>query len=188
MWKISNSVVFLNKRYSTSRCPGRMNAVGNNVKKVLDHSHAPDARNGNVRRVLQNIRNQAVTSTEPPRKILRNTTSLLGRVSSVELPCNANITRVIRRVRNKIGGHPKNPKTLAELVLEGEHLLTVKGDQFLFYDNESDTKRMLIFTTNTNLSFMSYCEEWYMDGTFDVVPVIFKQLYTIHGKAKIQKM
>lgn len=41
---------------------------------------------------------------------------------------------------------------------------------------------MIIFTTNTNLSFLCYCEEWYMDGTFDVVPTIFNQLYTIHGK------
>lgn len=121
MWKIFISFVFLNKRYSTSRCPGRMNTVGHNVKKVLDHSHAPDVRNVNVRKVLQNIRNQAVASTEPPRKILRNTTIMIGRVSSVELPRNANITRMIRRVRKKIGGHPKNPKTLAELVLEGEH-------------------------------------------------------------------
>lgn len=95
-----------------------------------------------------------------------------------------NLTRGIRRIRKEIGDFPKNPKTLLELVIDGENLLTLKGDLFVFYDNKLDTKRTVIFTTNTNLSFLSYCEEWYMDGTFDVVPAIFNQLYTIHGKTQ----
>ncbi|XP_037049634.1 uncharacterized protein LOC119083925 [Bradysia coprophila] len=169
-------------QYSMTRCPGRMNSVGINVKKVLDHSHAPDVRKGNVRKVLENIRNRALSTTEPPRKILRNITCSIGRVSSVELPSNINMTRGIRRIRNKTGVHPKNPKTLAELVIDGDNALTLKGDLFVLYDNQSDTKRIVIFSTNTNLSFLSYCDEWYMDGTFDVVPTIFKQLYTIHGR------
>lgn len=174
-------------RYAINGCRGRMNSVGNNVNKVLDHSHAPDVRNGNVRRVMANMRNQAVVTTEPPRKILRNTTCLIGRVSSVELPSSPNVTRCIRRIRKKIGGHPKNPQTLAELVIDGDRLVTLKGDPFVFYDNEFNGKRMVIFTTNTNLSFLSYCEEWYMDGTFDVAPILFKQLYTIHGKKEYSK-
>lgn len=79
-------------------------------------------RNGNIRKVLENIRTQAVTTTEPPRSIIRNNTCLVGRVSSVELPSMANMARAIRRIRNKTGGHPKNPASLSDLVIDGDYV------------------------------------------------------------------
>ncbi|KAG4076567.1 hypothetical protein HA402_002730 [Bradysia odoriphaga] len=170
-------------RYSNNRCPGRMNTVGMNVKKVLDHSHAPDVRKEVCRKVLGNIRNLAATTNDKPRNILRNATCLVDeRVSSVELPSNSNATRMIRRVRKKKGEQSKTPKTLLELTITGLYLLTLKGDKFLFFDQMRSNKRTIIFTTHLNLAFLSHCEDWYMDGTFDVVPPLFKQLYSIHGR------
>lgn len=159
-----------------------MNTVGEIVNKVLDHSHAPDVRTGHVRKVLQNIRNAAATTNEPPRRVIRNNTcNIENPISAVELPSNLALSRTVSRIRKKIGGIQKCPKTLAELVIKEEYTQTLKGDKFVLFDNDDALKRMIIFTTNANLTFLSYCDEWYMDGTFDVVPPLFKQLYTIHG-------
>lgn len=163
-----------------------MNSVGDFVKRVLDHSHAPDARTSKCRKVLQEIRVQAASTNDPPRRILRAVTSSVDeRISSVELPSNSNMTRTIRRVRKKVGNTPKNPKTLAELIVEGRYLNTLKGETFMLYDSGNGSKRIIIFSTHTNLSFLSYCDEWYMDGTFDVAPSLFYQLYTVHGTSLI---
>lgn len=47
---------------------------------------------------------------------------------------------------------------------------------------DSEVKdRLLIFSTHKNLCVLASCKRFYMDGTFKTVPVIFEQLYTIHG-------
>ncbi|XP_076388846.1 uncharacterized protein LOC143264616 [Megachile rotundata] len=40
---------------------------------------------------------------------------------------------------------------------------------------------MLISTTQSNLNCLYESSQWIADGTFSSVPVIFKQLYTLHG-------
>ena len=40
---------------------------------------------------------------------------------------------------------------------------------------------MLIFGMGESLDFLSNADDWFADGTFDVVPAQFTQLYTVHG-------
>ena len=40
---------------------------------------------------------------------------------------------------------------------------------------------MLVFSTENNLTVLASCKHYFMDGTFKTMPVIFDQLYTIHG-------
>ncbi len=62
---------------------------------------------------------------------------------------------------------------------------TVKGDLFLLHDNNADVNRVVIFCTKENLAFLNHCDDWYMDGTFDITPAMFNQVYTIHGTSTI---
>lgn len=158
-----------------------MVSVADIVEKVLDHSHAPDARTGRVKVILENIHQQAISSNEPPRRIIKNITCKLDEVSAVELPTNEAMARRIRRNRQKDSGCRKEPKSLAELVLIDEDLVTLKGDKFMLYDNKDPNNRLIIFTTNANLTMLVHCPLWGMDGTFDVTPSLFNQLYTVHG-------
>ena len=59
-------------------------------------------------------------------------------------------------------------------------MLTANGDQFIQYDNKL-RRRMIIFVTAESLNNLSSASHWFMDGTFDSVPVQFAPLYTIHG-------
>lgn len=160
-----------------------MTTAGEHVINTKDHSHAPDVRNSHVRTVLHNIREQAATTNDPPRRLIReNTKNIESRVSAVELPSNQAITRSVRRIRRQIGGPFIQPNSLAELELVDEFSVTIQNESFVLLDNKDDTDRIIIFTTTANLRFLVYCPEWHMDGTFDVTPPLFKQLYTIHGK------
>jgi hypothetical protein len=57
---------------------------------------------------------------------------------------------------------------------------TDKGEQFLLLDSK-DKDRILMFATRRNLDFLIKSQEWFVDGTFKIVPKLFYQLFTIHG-------
>lgn len=42
-------------------------------------------------------------------------------------------------------------------------------------------KDVIVFATEENLDCLQACGVWFADGTFDAVPSVFYQLYTIHG-------
>ena len=92
------------------------------------------------------------------------------------------IKRSLRRERSK--HMPKNPASLRELTLDGEWTTTVDGDSFLVYDNGADSSdRILVFGTHLGpmlgLRRLASSDSWFMDGTFDVAPLLFTQLYVI---------
>ena len=59
---------------------------------------------------------------------------------------------------------------------------TVDGEEFLVYDNGVDSSnRMLVFGTESGLRHLARFDTWFMDGTFDVAPLLFNQLYIIRA-------
>ena len=58
---------------------------------------------------------------------------------------------------------------------------TLKDEEFLLYDSDNGSKRILMYSTYDNLKILEKCNIWFADGTFKCVPVIFTQLYAIHG-------
>lgn len=90
------------------------------------------------------------------------------------------ITRTIQRVRGSIS-NISNPKSLLELQFDDESKKLANGDNFLLYDSGPREDRIVIFGTRKNLSILSQCEFISMDGTLNIAPMLFEQLYTIHG-------
>ena len=87
----------------------------------------------------------------------------------------------INRLRSKNSDSGPNPKTLAEIDLNNDLKLTNKGENFLVYDTGSlDEERLLIFGTDENLRLLCLHKDWFLDGTFDITPLLIKQVYTIH--------
>lgn len=160
-----------------------MHTAGTVVTKATTHSHAADVRNRHVRSVLADVRAKASTSAEPTRRIVASACAKLkDPIAATELPSTSGMARAVRRIRHVANALPDDPGTLAELKIEDEFTKTEKGDNFLLFDNMDAENRIIIMTTNANLTFMLNCDDLYMDGTFSVTPPLFKQLYTIHGK------
>ena len=59
------------------------------------------------------------------------------------------------------------------------YIIGVLGQQFLVYDN-GRVDRILLFSTEEGLRFLSSSQNWFLDGTFKLIPVRFMQLYTVH--------
>lgn len=82
-------------------------------------------------------------------------------------------------MRTKNEKLPENPLTIHDLVLPDEYR-NINGNNFLIYDNKLEN-RVLMFSTNENLNTLHTFKNWMADGTFQAVPKLFYQLYTIHG-------
>lgn len=133
---------------------------------------------------MDKLKITAKTTRNPTRQVITNATRGLDKATLASLPSEKSMVKMVNRYRND-ARHPKNPRDVSELILPEEYCKTIKGKKILLYDsskeNGEDDSRFLIFGTKENLKFLAQCDHVYMDGTFSVVPVIFKQLYTIHG-------
>ena len=85
----------------------------------------------------------------------------------------------IRRIRHQERAPLPTPKSLQDLYISGEFLLSLRGEAFLLYDSGPGQHRSLIFSTQRNLDLMARCPNWYADGTFKTAPPLFQQLFTI---------
>ncbi len=72
------------------------------------------------------------------------------------------------------------PKTLDDLKLPDAYSITFSGVPFVT-DIINGTERILLFTTNENLKWLQEAKFWIIDGTFETVPALFRQLYSIHA-------
>lgn len=149
------------------------------------HRHAGDARKIGKKRTMTKLKTLAKTTKNSSRQIISESIKGVLKATAATLPSEKSMTKMIQRLRG--GEMPNNPRSLSELNLPEEFRKTVKGENFLLHDSITDTGeaekgRFLIFGTADNLKFLADCDHIYMDGTFTVVPALFKQLYTVHGK------
>lgn len=49
-------------------------------------------------------------------------------------------------------------------------------------DNKDEENRIIMFSTQEAMDFLAGCKVLFMDGTVQTGPVLFDQVYTIHGK------
>lgn len=88
--------------------------------------------------------------------------------------------KIARRSRGKENSFPLNPNSDLELEVPEDFQKTEKYDLFLLFDSGKVEERMLIFATKENLKELSNSQHCFVDGTFDIVPNIFSQLFSIH--------
>ena len=95
--------------------------------------------------------------------------------------------------RSKAKTRPPLPATAEELVINERYSQTKNGQPFLVCDEVFEGDRMLVFASNFLLSllFMVNPGTVCMDGTFQMVPRIFWQLFTLNmfynGKKQVSE-
>ena len=78
-----------------------------------------------------------------------------------------------------------NPTCIEDLKeLPDKFRKTQVGDNFLLYDSYEDKgydlyDRIIVFATRENLKTLFKSDTWYIDGTFQTVPSILFQFFTI---------
>ena len=84
-------------------------------------------------------------------------------------------------LRSRKGKTPRNPDAIFDLEIPQEYQKDCTGKNFLQYDSGKDRgpTRVLIFASEEGLHALGRGSIWLMDGTFNVAPCLFYQLYTI---------
>lgn len=130
---------------------------------------------------MNTIKRKALETKEQTSSIVAAGILTASTAAAGMAPNLKHLARTVQRVRAIANPTPANPKSLEDIVLPPMYCTTAKDEQFLLYDS-GGPQRKFIFGTEKNLGILAACNEWFMDGTFDTVPKLFLQLFTIHGK------
>ena len=146
----------------------------NIVNTVNEHTHAPNAAEIEVTKIRASIKRKAQTTQDTPQQIL---TVELGNVS---VPRMEHIRRAIR-IQRENNDAPVIPQTRQNIpAIPQEYCVTTLGDRFLLNDSgPGDPNRLIIFATDDGLDVLRTSDHWFADGTFEVSPAVFFQVYPI---------
>ena len=169
-------------RRNHKQCKARLRVNGDSVVgRYNDHTHAPDIGRAEALKIRQSIKRRAVDTEETPQQVITQEMRIVSDSAAVKLPAIRNIRRCVRRYRQVAGNAPANPQTRADLELPEEYTRTLAGQPFLLFDSGPVEDRILLLSTDSLLRTFETSLDWFVDGTFKVVPSIFYQLFTIHA-------
>lgn len=164
-------------------CKGRAISKGLipplNVTKSHNHEFKTELKD--ELKALNELKANAIQTNDPPRVLIQKLQTNLTDQCIVSLPKKEAIRQLVLRTRNTNAGKGYNAKSIAELEIPESLQTTIKGKKFYYGDSrKNDKNRIIFFTTDENLKLLSTNNDWYMDGTFDISPTIFKQVFSIH--------
>lgn len=165
-----------------SKCKGRLiyKKNQNTFKETGNHLHAPDGRIKKKCKLLNALKEKANTDHRKSRALVGEASALANVAEKPLLPSCTQMMRSVQRQRKKYRT-PPNPGNLNDLKLPEEYTKSLDNKEFLLFDSGPGDSRLLIFSTEENLNELAKCTSIHMDGTFTVAPLLFTQLYTIHG-------
>lgn len=119
-------------------------------------------------------------SAETPQWIIGRELQHLSEGAAIQLV--RYLRRQVRRKRQVIHAPEPLPTYPATIELSKKYRNLPSGENFwLFNTCIGDENRILIFRIDQTLSLLSRSPNWFMDGTFTIVPEIFFQLYVVHA-------
>ena len=153
------------------------------IDRVNQHTcSAPNAAQVEVAKLRAGIKRKAQITQDTPQQIL---TAELGNISNeaaVNLPRMDHIRRAIRS-QQEDNAAPNLPQDRRDIpVIPNDYTITTHGDRFLLHNSRpGDPSRIILFATDDAMEILRSSNHWFGDGTFEVSPSIFFQLYTIHA-------
>lgn len=135
--------------------------------KEIEHSHLPDPVDVEVRTVKNNIKESARNCNDSTNKVVSKEIGTLSDAASAKMPSINALSRTVQKLRTqKMEAFPINGG-LSGMVVPEIYKVTNKNKNFLLHNSDDGNNRL--------------CNNRHADGTFKCVPLIFSQLYTIHG-------
>ena len=177
--EMAETVYWRCEKYPNCKGRGTYHRLLPPFKVTQCHNHEFKLELKEELKAINELKVNAIQSNDQPRVLIQKLQSKMSDQCIVSLPKKESIRRLIIRTRNTGPGY--NAQTLAELDIPESLQTTEKGKKFYYGDSgKSDKNRVIFFSTDENLKLLSTNNDWYMDGTFDIAPAIFKQVYTIH--------
>lgn len=145
------------------------------------HKHAPKPEQRESSEVMDTLKKKANSDKSRARVLISEACETITSQVAADLPSMSQMPRTINRVRNagNISALVREPN---KILLTPDIITTKKGDCMVLFDNENEEDRLIMFATKDNMRVLQNGDAIFCDGTFDVVPAGYKQLYTIHGE------
>lgn len=144
-----------------------------------EHNHDPDFEQNEAEVMKFLCLERSVNTSEKPRGIIVSEIGVTTSSILNKLPDTKNLIDTITRYRKKKNFVPTDDD------IPGNIKIAFSGEKFLIYDSKSsESNRILIFSTQTHISYLDVSEAWYCDGTFKSCPTEYEQVYTIMGLIK----
>ena len=185
-WKcdFNIKVVGENGKRKAVFCPGRCHTYNDrDIKIITEHNpsfHLPDPVLEECLKAKDDIKELAKNTSEKPRSIIKKCQVNLSQEGAAKMTRHQNLTQIIKRIRSTKPTYGPNAACIADLVVPEPLKFTFNNELFLWRDSGyGDEDRVFIFATENNLKLLSSFREWFMDGTFEVAPLIYKQMYNI---------
>lgn len=163
------------------KCSGRVTTtICDNILKTVPthHNHDPVASSSKVCLSNEFLKKNAKESDKVSCKIIAETIVRCEQPCRAYLPSKESQKKKVIRVRKKL--NKNEPRNLSEINIP-QILQEVDGEQFLLNVKTVENDVIIILGTLSNVRHLSNSKIWLMDGTFKVVPTLFRQLFTIHG-------
>lgn len=171
------------RRRNYDGCKGKIKVNGNQFVVSQPHHHAPNPARNEVLKIRTAIKRRAQTTLDGTQAIIAGALAGVDAAVAAQLPAVKSLRRGTQRNRNAGNNNAVAvPQTRAALPhpLPPDYTMTNAGTPFLRWDS-GDQDRILLFGSQEKLDALQNNSNWFMDGTFDSVPLIYTQLVTLHA-------
>ena len=171
------------RRRNFDGCKGKIKVNGNQFLVTQDHHHTPNQARNEVLKIRSSIKRRAQTTLDGTQAIVGGALAGISPAVAAQLPAVKTLRRSTQRNRNAANNNAVAvPQTRAALPqpLPAEYTTTNAGAPFLRWDS-GDQDRILLFGSQPKLDALQNNTNWFMDGTFDSVPLIYTQLVVLHA-------
>ncbi|CAF3039124.1 unnamed protein product [Rotaria socialis] len=134
------------------------------------HCHAPHPDRVPALQLKNEIKTRTVMTDESPSSIINSALRTYPLSAAGELPRSDGLSLTIRRQRTTetVDVNGRLPEKLRKMY---------RDEDFILHED----KKLIIFTTKTNLSILKQNKHWFVDGMFKVCPDDYYQLFTLHA-------
>ena len=170
------------REFRKNKCPATLKTLNGNVVEDLGcnhHSHGGDPFLPKVREIQSLMRAQAASTMDTTRTVVSSYLVNVSQDVLQRLPKRSSLEDNVRAKRRATNPVNPNPQSLNFQMPE-------KFQDMVLYDSgQEDPLRILILGKQELMDVLERAALWLGDGTFDVCPAVYYQLYTIHCKVGI---
>ena len=86
--------------------------------------------------------------------------------------------QMMNRIVATVATYGPNPISISDIIVPIPLSITYNKEPFVWKDSGyGDKDRIIIFTTENNIKLLINNKNWFGDGTFEVAPLIYQQMY-----------
>ncbi|CAF3908176.1 unnamed protein product [Rotaria sordida] len=181
-WRCENHKTF-NCHYRIHTCNSTITSTHVKILKQNGNHTTSCSRDQikiSLRKFRENIVDRTYNTQESTDRVLSHCVSQLSDAARIRLPPLDHVKRTIQKQRKK-NDLPQIPNDINFLNIPTVLQITKRNDIFLRIDTGPGPDRLLIFSSSEQATILESSIDFFTNGTFEIVPNIFYQLYVIHA-------